>query len=89
MASPARRVKAGTSRPRTSVASISTASVRPTPKSLMKLMPEVEKATNVMASSATATVTMRPVRSSPSATDAVLSPVRSCSSLMRLSRKTS
>jgi hypothetical protein len=66
-----------------------TATASPTPNSLMKLMPEVEKATKVMARSPLAAVTSRPVRSRPAATARVLSPVRSCSSLMRLRRKTS
>ena len=59
------------------------------PNSLRKLTWEVAKATNTMASRAAAVVTMRPVRSSPTATAATVSPVRSCSSLILDSRNTS
>ena len=55
----------------------------------MKLMPEVPKARKVTERRAAAAVTIRPVRSRPMATEAVLSPVRSCSSLILESRKTS
>ena len=59
------------------------------PNSLMKVICELTMATNVTLSSTAAAVTMRPVRSRPRATDRSLSPVRSCSSLMRERRKTS
>ena len=82
-------MKAGTSVPRMRKASISTASVRPMPKSLMKVMLLVAKAMNTTAMSSAAAVTIRPVRSRPRATDSSLSPVRSYSSLMRERRNTS
>jgi len=75
--------------PRTRVASMTTARARPSPNSLMNVMTEVPVATKVTASNAAAAVTMRPVLSSPAATAAALSPLRSCSSLIRDSRKTS
>ena len=86
---PASRMKAGTRVPRMSVASISTASASPTPSSLMNVICDVAKAMNTTDSRPAAAVTMRPVRSSPTATEAVLSPVRSYSSLIRDSRNTS
>ena len=52
----------------TIVASISTASAVPTPSSLMKTICEVAKAPIATQNSSAAAVTMRPVRSSPSAT---------------------
>ncbi len=70
-------------------ASISTAMPRPMPNILMKLTPDVPKAKNVTDRSSAAVVTMRPVRSRPRATAWSLSPVRSCSSLIRESRNTS
>ena len=71
------------------VASISTASARPTPNNLRKLTSAVPKARKVTASRTDAALTIRPVRSSPRATDAALSPVASYSSLMRDRRNTS
>ena len=82
-------MNAGTSVARITNASISTASARPTPNSLMNDTPDVEKAMNTTLMRTAAAVTMRPVRSRPMATDDVLSCVRSCSSLMRDSRNTS
>ena len=71
------------------MASISTASVRPTPNSFMNEIPEVAKAMKTMASRAAAAVTIRPVCSSPVATDSVVPAPASCCSLMRDRRKTS
>ena len=71
------------------VASTRMARAVPIPNSLRKLTCEVAKATNTIASRAAAVVTMGPVRSSPTATAATVSPVRSCSSLIRDSRNTS
>ena len=68
---------------------MSTASASPTPKILMNVTPDVAKAMNTTLISTAAAVTMRPVCSSPVATAWVLSPVRSCSSLMRDRRNTS
>ena len=76
MASPARRMKAGTRNALTMVASISTASPSPMPNILRKLTPEVPKA-KVIESNSAAAVMMLPVRSRPSATDASLSPTPS------------
>src|SRR5262249_6405875 len=88
-ASPAMRMKAGTSVARITNASISTAMARPTPKILMNETPEVAKAMKTTLMSTAAAVTIRPVRSRPRATECVVSWVRSCSSLMRESKKTS
>ena len=63
--------------------------VRPIPNNLMNETLDVAKATKTMASRAAAAVTMRPVRSRPTATAWRLSPVRSYSSLIRDRRKTS
>ena len=89
LALPARRMNAGTRTARMRVASRMTARARPSPNSLMKVTWEVAKARKTTASKAAAAVTMRPVRSSPRATDDTLSPEASYSSLMRESRKTS
>ncbi len=82
-------MNAGTNVPRIRKASMTTASVRPRPNSLMKLTRPKAKATKTTAISTAAAVTMRPVRSRPTATDVTLSAPLSCSSLMRDSRKTS
>ena len=66
-----------------------TARAMPTPNILMNVISEVAKATNTTARMAAAAVTMRPLRSSPAATEATLSPVRSCSSLILERRNTS
>ena len=89
LASPARRMKAGTSVALMRVASMSTAIAKPTPKSLMNVIFEVAKAMNTTAMRAARAVTMLPVRSRPMATECTLSPVRSCSSFIRDRRKTS
>lgn len=60
----------------------------PPPRSLSKPTLEVPSAMKTMASSAAAVVTILPVRSRPIATAAVVSPHRSNSSRIRLSRKT-
>ena len=59
------------------------------PSILMIVTPLLANAMNTIAMSAAALVTRRPVRCRPRATAAVLSPVRSYSSLMREMRKTS
>jgi hypothetical protein len=82
-------MKAGTSVPRMRKASISTARVRPRPNSLMKLTRPVANERKTTAMSTAAAVTIRPVRSSPTATAVSLSAPLSCSSLMRESRNTS
>ena len=68
---------AGTSRIRTTVASTISATIMPTPISLMNVIPEVENAPITMTSSSAALVITPPVRCRPLATAAVLSPVTS------------
>ena len=70
------------------VASISTASAVPTPISLMKMISEVAKAPIAIENSSAAAVTIRPVRSSPIATDSRSAAPASRASLIRESRKT-
>jgi hypothetical protein len=82
-------MNAGTRVARMRKASMSTARARPRPNIFRKVMPEVAKATNTTAISTAAAVTMRPVRSRPTATDVSVSAPLSCSSLMRESRNTS
>lgn len=93
MARPAKRMKAGTRTPRTNVASMRTASAIPTPNNLIKLTCEVATAIKTIDINAAAAVTIRPVRSRPVATAAVLAATErsewSHSSLMRESRNTS
>jgi len=60
----------------------------PPPSSLSRPTLEVPSAMKTMASRAAAVVTIRPVRSSPMATAAVVSPHASYSSRIRLSRNT-
>ena len=67
----------------------STATVSPTPNICTRLTREVAMARKTTATSSAAAVTMRPVRSRPTATDSMPSPVRSCSSLIRDRRNTS
>ena len=86
--SPSSRISEGTSSARTIVASISTASAVPTPSCLMKMICEVAKAPIAITNSSAAKVTMRPVRSSPSATASSLGAPASWASLMRVSRNT-
>ena len=80
---------AGASSPRTSVASSSTASAIPTPSAFTITISAEAKAALTRMTMAAALVMMPPLRSSPSATLSVLSPVCSCASRMRESRKTS
>ena len=54
----------------------------------MKMICEVANAPIAITNSSAANVTMRPVRSSPSATASSLDAPASCASLMRVSRKT-
>jgi hypothetical protein len=68
---------AGTSRIRTTVASTSSATIMPTPSSLMKLIPEAENRPTTMMSSSARLVMSPPVRCRPAATATVLSPVSS------------
>ena len=70
------------------VASIRTASAVPRPTSLMKMISEVTKAPIAIENSSAAAVTIRPVRSSPIATDSESEAPPSRASLMRESRKT-
>ena len=86
-------MNAGSSAIRTSVASTSTASVRPRPKIRMKDTWAAMSAAKAMAMISAAAVTTRPVRARPSATLSSLS-VRVCGELsqysrMRASRNTS
>jgi hypothetical protein len=74
---PSSRMVAGTSRIRTIVASTISATIMPTPISLMNVMPEAENAPMTMTSSSAALVITPPVRCRPLATAAVLSPVTS------------
>jgi hypothetical protein len=67
---------AGTSSARTTVASTTIAIAIATPISLMNVMPDSENAPMTTTSSSAAVVIMAPVRCSPAATAAVLSPVR-------------
>ena len=78
----------GTSSARTIVASISTASTVPTPSSLMKTISDVANAPSAIEKSRAADVTIRPVRSRPTATASVFESPPSCASLMRVSRNT-
>jgi hypothetical protein len=78
----------GTSRPRITKASISTASAMPSPSSLMKTSFEVTKAPIATENRSAAAVTIRPVRSSPIATAWSLGTPPSCASLIRESRRT-
>ena len=80
---------AGTNSARTTVASTTTATIIPTPVSLTNVIPDVENAATTTSSSSAALVMMPPVRCSPAATAAVLSPVRSYCSRIRDSRNTS
>ena len=89
LASPARRMNAGTSVERIRKASTSTASIRPMPNIFMNDTWPVAKARNTTAISTAAAVTIRPVRSSPIATDVTVSEPLSCSSLIRDRRNTS
>ena len=80
---------AGTSSTRTMVASTISATIMPTPISLMNVMPDAENAPITITSSSAALVITPPVRCSPPATAAVLSPVTSYRSRIRDSRNTS
>ena len=78
----------GTSSARTIEASSRTASAVPIPSSLMNTIWEVANAPTATANSRAALVTMRPVRSSPSATASEFGAPASCASLIRASRNT-
>ena len=80
---------AGTSRIRTIVASTISATIMPTPSSLMNVIPDAENAPTTMTSISARLVISRPVRCSPLAIAAVLSPVTSYRSRIRDSRNTS
>ena len=80
---------AGTSSVRTMVASTRTAMASPTPSCLMARTSPAAKPAKTMTMRHAAEVMMRPLRCRPTATARSLSPVSSCTSLMRESRKTS
>ncbi len=61
----------------------------PSPKNWMKLTRLVPKAKKLTASRAAAVETMRPVRAKPWITESAVEAPVSCSSLIRLIRKTS
>jgi len=77
LARPSNRIVAGTSSTRTIVASTISATIIPTPISLMNVMPEAVKAPTTITSNSAALVITPPVRCSPPATAALLSPVTS------------
>jgi hypothetical protein len=81
-------MNAGTRAARTTVASITTASARPSPIIFTLVTSEVLNATSTIATSTAAAVMMGPVRCSPPAIERGLSRRRSYSSLMLLSMKT-
>jgi hypothetical protein len=80
---------AGTSSRRTIVASMSTATARAKPTSLMTRSLPATKPANTTMMIAAADVMMRPERWSPSRTASSLGSPASCSSLIRESRNTS
>ena len=85
---PSSSISDGTSSARTIDASISTAKAVPTPFSLMKMICEVANAPIAMLNSTAAAVTIRPVRSRPTATASRFGRPLSRASLMRDSRNT-
>ncbi len=89
MRSPTSCITAGTSTPRTNVASTTIATPQPIPKNWMKLIFDRPKAKKVTESSAAAVLTIRPVRARPPTTASVFVSPWSWSSLMRLIRNTS
>ncbi len=74
---PSSRIVAGTSMTRTIDASTMSATIMPTPISLMNVMPEAENAPITITSSSAALVITPPVRCRPLATDSALLPVTS------------
>ena len=80
---------AGTTTMRTRVASSSTASARPRPNTLISRMSSSMKDAKTTTMMAAAAVITLAVDARPSATDVVASPVRTYSSRMRESMKTS
>ncbi len=68
---------AGTSSTRTMVASTISATIMPTPSSLMNVMPDAENAPTTMTSISARLVIRPPVRCSPLAMAPALSPVTS------------
>src|SRR5262249_50424285 len=86
--SPRIAISDGTSSARTMLASIATAAAVPTPSSWTNTRRDVANEPIATQKSRAAAVTMRPVRSSPAATAAVLDSPRACGSWMRESRKT-
>ncbi len=88
-ARPSSSMVAGTSTMRTSVASMSTATARPRPMSLMARSSATTKLPNTHTMMAAAAVITRAVDASPSTTARLLSPERSYSSLIEDSRNTS
>ena len=86
---PKSAIKDGTSSARTIVASRKIATARPKPNSCSPSTRPAMNPENAATITIAAAVTMRPVRSSPSATARVLSFVSSQASRMRVTRKTS
>ena len=80
---------AGTRSARTTVASRATATAIPRPSALISTMSAKANEPATTTTIRAADVTIRPLRSSPKATAAMLSPVRSQVSFMRERRKTS
>jgi len=77
LAGPSTRMVAGTSRTRMIVASTTRAMIMPTPISLMNVMPDAENAPTTITRSSARLVMIPPVRCSPPAIAAWLSPVTS------------
>ena len=86
---PRRRMVAGTNKARTTVASRATAIATPRPSALISTMSAKANDPATTTTMRAALVTIRPLRSSPRETASVLSPVRSHTSFIRESRKTS
>ena len=86
---PISRIVAGTSRPRTTVASTAMAMTRPTPIIFMNTIDEVTNPETTMIISSATPVMIRPVRWSPTATASVSPTPRSHCSRTRDSRNTS
>ena len=86
---PRSRIVAGTSSARTTVASSATASAIPSPSALISTMSANANEAATTTTISAAEVTIRPLRSRPRATASWLSPVRSQTSFIRDSRKTS
>ena len=88
-ARPVRRMTDGRRTPRTIVASTSTAVARPTPMSLMNVIPDVAKQRKTVARMTARVVTIPPVLVSPCTTARSVTPSTSWASLIRDMRNTS